>query len=118
MADGFAFTMQYTVNFENATAVYDLAAKNPLTLQIPGQEVESIALEPGMGYQYEIPYFIDCVRRQQRPDRVSARDAAAAIRIIEAEVASVASGQTVVIPWGPNPNRDARRGGIEAGIRS
>ncbi len=95
MADGFGFSMRYTVNFERATAVFDLAAEHPLTLHEPGKEAQPIELEPGMGYAHEIAYFLDCVRKGEAPSVVTMRDAARAVRIIEAEAQSIASGEPV-----------------------
>jgi len=93
----FRFTMRYTANFERATAVYDLDAKadSPLTLYVPGREPEHVPLEPGLGYDHEIAYLIECIREGRKPDRVTFAEAAAAIWIIEAESESVKTGRTV-----------------------
>ena len=94
MADGFAFLMQYTVNFELATASFDSACDEPLKLSRNG-ETDAVVLEAGMGYEHEIAYFIDCVREKRQPKRVTMRDAAEAVRLIEAEVQSVREGRPV-----------------------
>jgi predicted dehydrogenase len=93
----FRFVMRYTANFERGTAVYDLgaAADSPLTLYVPGREPETVPLEPGLGYDHEIAYLIDCIREGRKPDRVTLGDAAAAVRIIEAESESVKTGAPV-----------------------
>jgi len=93
----FRFVMRYTANFERATAVYDLGASadSPLTLYVPGREPEAVPLESGLGYDHEIAYLIECIRHDRRPDRVTLREAAEAIRIIEAEAESVKTGRTV-----------------------
>lgn len=96
MADGHPFCMQYLANFEHATAEFDSNAEHALTLAQRG-ETKPITLGEGMGYDHEIAYFIDCVRRNERPTIVTMQDAADAVRLIEAEVASVDSGSTVAL---------------------
>ena len=96
MADGYAFRMQYTANFENATAEFDSSAEHALTIA-RGGESEPVELEDGMGYDYEIAYFLECVRKNQQPETVTMQDAANAVRLIEAEVQSVRSGTPVTL---------------------
>jgi predicted dehydrogenase len=91
MADGFAFTMRYTVNFERATADYDVG-RDPALVVSTGGRTEPVAL-PGDGYEAELAYFIDCVRTGRRPARVTADDAVAGLRILEAERRSIESGR-------------------------
>lgn len=94
MADGFAFRMQYMVNFEHASAVFDSSANAPLIVSQDGKSTP-IQLDPTMGYQHEIAYFLDCVRSGKQPETVTLREAAEAVRLIEAEVQSVRSGEPV-----------------------
>jgi predicted dehydrogenase len=94
LADGYGFTMQYTVNFENATADYDLAREQPLRVSQGGQ-TESIDAGPGFGYAAELRYFIDCATKGQKPTVVTGDDAVRSIRLVEAEVKSVRSGEVV-----------------------
>ena len=89
--------MQYTVNFDRATAVFDLAAKSPLMLYESGQSPRAIELESAMGYDLEIAYFIDCIAAGQPPRTVTMKDATNCIRILEAERQSVLSGKPVTI---------------------
>jgi len=98
MAKGFGFSMTYCVNFENATAVFDLSQDKPLTLYEPDKEPRAVELEPGMGYVPQLAYFIDCIQTRQAPRRVTLEDAAQSVLIIEAEVRSVESGQTQPVP--------------------
>jgi predicted dehydrogenase len=93
MAPGFGFSMTYTVNFQNATAVFDLArGAKPLRLIVAGQEPKDLDLDPGMGYDYEIAYFVDCIQKKQAPSVVTLDDAVRSVQIVEAEVASVQKG--------------------------
>lgn len=95
MAPGFGFKMQYTVNFEQATAVFDLGAESPLTLYRNGQAAETIPLEGTLGYELELDDFLSCIQTQTPATRVTLADAAESVRLIEAELESVRSGQTI-----------------------
>lgn len=96
MAPGFGFQMQYTVNFEQATAVFDLAAQDQLTL-FKGGRCTAVKVKAGMGYQHEIAYFVDCIRKGVRPRMVEPASAALSVKIVEAEARSAASGKTVKV---------------------
>lgn len=91
MADGFAFRMRYTVNFERATADFD-SSREPALLVSADGNAGTVDL-PGDGYEAELAYFVECIQAGRRPSRVTAADAVASLRIIEAEQRSVESGQ-------------------------
>ncbi|HEV2295660.1 MAG TPA: Gfo/Idh/MocA family oxidoreductase [Tepidisphaeraceae bacterium] len=99
MADGFGFKMLYTVNFDNATAVYDLAREHPL-LVTQGGKTEPVTCESGAGYEIELRYFINCVKTGERPSVVTADDAVMCLKLIDAERESVRSGQIVMFQPG------------------
>ncbi|HYE17037.1 MAG TPA: Gfo/Idh/MocA family oxidoreductase, partial [Tepidisphaeraceae bacterium] len=94
MTDGYEFRMEYTVNFERATAVYDLRATDKLVLYASGQRT-AVPLEDRMGYDIEIEYFLRCIARNERPKTITLEDAAHAIRITEAEEQSARTGEIV-----------------------
>jgi predicted dehydrogenase len=94
MSDGFGFSMRYTVNFENATADFDLARKDPLLLTTGGK-TNPVDAGPGHGYEPEVRYFVECVAKGTRPTIVTADDGLQSVEIVEAEVESVRTGQTV-----------------------
>jgi predicted dehydrogenase len=94
MKPPFGFWMRYVVNFEKATAVFDIGGKPALRVMIDGKAEEPV-LEAGIGYQYEIDYFLECIRTGRRPERVKPEDAANAVRLVEAEVESIRTGQVV-----------------------
>jgi len=96
MAAGFPFTMQYTVNFERATAVYDLGANPPAVVYADGAP-QPVALESGTGYDGEINYFLDCIAAQRDPQKVTMADAVNCIRILEAERHSVIMDRPVTL---------------------
>jgi predicted dehydrogenase len=91
MADGFSFTMRYTVNFERATADFDISRDPVLVVNADGKS-DPVTL-PGDGYEGELTYFIDCIRAGRRPARVTAADAVEGLRILEAEQRSLESGR-------------------------
>jgi len=97
MADGFGFKMQYTVNFERATAAFDFPATNPLMLYEPGKAPQVVTLEPQMGYDYEIAYFLDCIQQNRRPEKVTLEDGWNCLKIVEAESQSAKTGKAVML---------------------
>jgi predicted dehydrogenase len=98
MSDGFGFNMAYTVNFERATADYDLArGAEALKLFVPGQQPEVLQPAGGDGYIGELTYFADCVRAGRVPRVVTANDGADAVALCEAEAESIRSGRLVTL---------------------
>ena len=97
MADGFGFQMQYCVNFERATAVFDLSREKPLRLIVRGEAAVDVELPGGMGYDHEIRYFVDCIAQGRKPAVVTLEDAVNTLRIIEAERQSVLTGERIAI---------------------
>lgn len=98
MAEGFGFNMSFTVNFERATADFDIArGANAFRLYVAG--VPPVTLQPdgGDGYLGELRHFLDCVRQGIAPTVVTARDAVAAVALCEAEEASIRTGQPVAL---------------------
>ncbi|HEY7116166.1 MAG TPA: Gfo/Idh/MocA family oxidoreductase [Tepidisphaeraceae bacterium] len=98
MAAPYEFRMQYTVNFAQASASFDLLSPTPLVLYRNGQK-EAVALDGRMGYDIEIAYFLDCVAKNERPSVVTLDDAANAIKLVEAEAKSVETGKPVRLKW-------------------
>ncbi len=96
MADGYAFRMGYTVNFENATAVFDSSRENPLTLCRAGN-AEPIPVEATMGYDLEIDYMLNCIKQGTKPTIVTIEDGLRTLQIVEAETQSVQTGHPVAI---------------------
>jgi predicted dehydrogenase len=95
MQSPYEFRMQFTVNFEQATAVFDLLnSATPLVLY-EGGDKRTIELEKCMGYDKEIEYFLDCIARKKKPKTVTIQEAANAIKIVEAEAKSARTGKPV-----------------------
>jgi predicted dehydrogenase len=90
MSSGFGFNMSYTVNFERATADYDLArGAEALRLFEPGKPPRVITCEPGDGYIGELRHFVECVATGQPSTAVTAADGVASVELCEAEEKSV-----------------------------
>ncbi|QDS89097.1 putative oxidoreductase YcjS [Rosistilla ulvae] len=95
MVPGFGFEMEYIVNFDNATAVYRLSDAPSLTLVTEEGGKTTIPLAEGLGYEIELKHFVDCIQRGVPSDRITFRDAAEAIRIVEAEQESMSKKSVV-----------------------
>jgi predicted dehydrogenase len=98
MSPGFGFNMSYTVNFERATADYDLARDaEALRLCEPGQPARVVKVEQPDGYIGELTHMVESIRAGQPPSIVTAQDGASAVEICEAEEESVRTGQPVTL---------------------
>ena len=96
MTEGFGFNMAYTVNFEQATADYDLArGKEALRLCETGQKPRIITLEASDGYVGELRHITESIAAGHPPTVVTAQDGVGAVEICAAEERSVQTGQTV-----------------------
>ena len=98
MAEGFGFNMAYTVNFENATADYDLA-RGPEALRLfeKGQPPRTIQCEGGDGYQGELRHFLESIKTKTPPSIVTAADGLSAVEICEAEEESIRTKAMVAL---------------------
>jgi predicted dehydrogenase len=90
-ADGFGFRMQYVVNFEQATADFDIGRKPTLVVYKDGKTT-TVETSGRDGYVGELTYFLECVRAGRKPAMVTGDDAVAGLKIVEAEKRSIASG--------------------------
>lgn len=88
MSGQFGFRMQYTVNFEYATASFDVDQPHTLVLWEPHKPKRTINTPNGLGYKHEIGYMLNCLNENRRPTISTFQDAARSLDIIEAEVRS------------------------------
>ena len=96
MSSGFGFNMSYTVNFERATADYDLSrGVDALKLFEPGKPAQTVKCEGGDGYVGELTHMIESIRTGKPPTIVTAQDGLSAVEICEAEERSVKTGEIV-----------------------
>lgn len=89
--DGFGFRMQFLVNFEKATADFDIGRKPTLQLFKDGKS-EPVETSGRDGYAGELSYFLECVQSGRKPALVTAEDAVAGLKIVEAEKKSIETG--------------------------
>jgi len=98
MTSGFGFNMEYTVQFENATADYTLArGADALRLFEKGKLPRTIKPPGGDGYLGELRYMVECIRKNTPPTIVTGRDGASAVEICEAEEKSIQTGEVVAL---------------------
>ena len=98
MTPGFGFNMSYTVNFERATADYDIArGKDALRLSEEGQPSRVIPFDGPDGYVGELRHFVECVREGEPTTIVTPQDGLGAVEICEAEERSVKERQIVTV---------------------
>jgi len=96
MSRGFGFNMSYTVNFERATADYDVArGKEPLRLCEEGKSATVVPCEGADGYVGELRHFIESIQAGKPPTVVTALDGIGSVEICEAEEESVRTGKIV-----------------------
>ena len=96
MSENYPFSMAYTVNFENATADFDISrGAEALRIYHDGRDVETVALGEGDGYIGELTHMIEAVRNGLPPTTVTAADGLSAVEICEAEEQSVLEGRLV-----------------------
>jgi predicted dehydrogenase len=98
MSEGFGFNMAYTVNFERATADFDLS-RGAETLKIfeDGKPVTVETIPAGDGYVGELTHFLESVAAGRPPTIVTGADGASAVEICEAEEKSVQTGEPVAL---------------------
>jgi len=96
MTPGFGFSMTYTVNFERATADYDVTrGAESLKLYEAGKPMQIVKC-PGIdGYVGELSHMVQAIQTGQAPTVVTAEDGLVSVEICEAEEKSIRSGQVV-----------------------
>ena len=85
---GFAYRMRYVVNFERATADFDLTRSPALIVCRDGVEPETIDVDPLMGYDHEIRHFASAVIAGKTPV-VTLDDALAVTKLMLAEIEAI-----------------------------
>jgi len=98
MTEGFGFNMAYTVNFERATADYDIS-RGPDALKCfeLGKEPRVIKCDGIDGYVGEWKHFLESIEQGRAPHIVTGSDGLAAVEICEAEERSIQLGQKVAL---------------------
>ncbi len=97
MQEGYGFNMSYTANFENGTLSYLLEQEETLKLFRSGSGPESINLQEGMGYEFEIRTFVDEILSGNSTNLDLLKQASETVAIIEAEKTSIETCSLVSI---------------------
>lgn len=100
MTPGFGFNMSYTVNFERATADYDIArGAEALRLSEAGQAARVLTMpaDPPDGYVGELRHFVECAAAGRAPSVVTAADGLASVEICAAEERSALTGRSEAV---------------------
>jgi predicted dehydrogenase len=98
MTEGFGFKMEYTVNFEKATADFDSGrGAEALKLYEDGQKPRVVACGSEDGYVLELRHMIESIQNGTPPAIVTAADGLSAVEICEAEEKSIKTGAVVCL---------------------
>jgi predicted dehydrogenase len=98
MADSHGFKMEYTVNFEKATADFDSSrGADALQLHEDGQKSRSIQCGTDDGYILELRHIVESIQNGVAPTIVTAKDGLSAVEICAAEERSVKTGTVVAL---------------------
>jgi predicted dehydrogenase len=98
MTPGFGFNMSFTVNFEKATADYDIARPTEtLKLAQHGAAPQIISLDQPDGYIGELNHMIESILNNTAPTVVTAQDGLSAVEICAAEEQSVRTGRIITL---------------------
>lgn len=92
---GFPFRMGFVVAFEEGTAEFDSGRETPLVLHRGGAS-EPVEVAPISGYDGEVRHLLEAVATGSGDLRVTVADARATAQLLDAERASLASGERVV----------------------
>ena len=85
------------LSFENGTTTYLLDEKETLKLFRSGFEPETIELNSGMGYEFEIRAFVDEILTGKASNLDLLKQAAETIAIVEAEKISIETCSVVSV---------------------
>lgn len=98
MTDSYGFKMEYTVNFEKATADFDSSrGADALKLHEEGQQSRTIPAASEDGYVVELRHMIESIQTGIPPSIVTAKDGLSAVEICDAEERSVKCGMPVAL---------------------
>lgn len=90
LAPSAGFRMRFLVNFERATAEFDISATPWLRLHMQDRS-EDVVLSAGTGYDGQVRHLLEAIRRPELPLRATMDDARSVAVVLEAERASLDS---------------------------
>lgn len=92
-APGFGFSMSFRIELEKGTMTFGCGASpERLTVYLRDGKIQTPRVQSGDGYSRELAYFVDCLRKKKEPIIVTPDSAAQAIRLVEAELKSIRTG--------------------------
>ena len=89
------FEMAFTIRCEKGTIHYRMTSGNPLTIYHCSGRIEKPSVPKGDGWQREIDYFLNCIRRGKKPDRCKPVESRLSVALAESAVRSIRSGKAV-----------------------
>ncbi len=95
-APGFAFRMRYAVNFETATADFELGRDPELLLARDG-EATKVELAPLAGYDGEVRHLLDAIASGRGPLLATMDDAVGHARLLDAERESLQTRREIAL---------------------
>ena len=96
MTKGFGFCMEYTVNFERATADFDnTRGDDCLKLYQEDKEPETLKLNGPDGYAGQIKHLVECILKGKPPSIVTAADGVSSVELCEAAKRSIMASEIV-----------------------
>jgi predicted dehydrogenase len=93
----YPFRMGATIAFESATLEYSSTARPTLSIYTARGETLQPEIAAADAYVEELRYFVECIASGEKPVRSPVEQAVSAVRIVEAEIASVRSGAAVCL---------------------
>jgi predicted dehydrogenase len=94
-AAGFGFSADFRIAMEKATL--QQKADGTLWLHPLDGESRAIDLPQTDAYVAELEHFVDCIKKNKKSDVVTPESALASVKLVEAELKSVASGKKVSV---------------------
>ncbi|MFH0963006.1 MAG: Gfo/Idh/MocA family oxidoreductase [Planctomycetota bacterium] len=91
----YPFRMFYNVQFEKATVEFSTQAQPTITVYQKDGRIQYPKMAATDGYNVEINYFLDCIRRGKAPKVVTPAHAALSVALIEKEVKSAMTQRVV-----------------------
>ena len=93
------FRMSFLVNFENASALYDINAENQLQVFREGEEPETIPMPDENAFDLQIAEFLTALQTGESPKTAPLSDGVKSAIIAEAERESIRLGQRVELEF-------------------
>lgn len=94
-AKGLPFEHGYDLFMEHATVEYNLTWGGPPTIYLQDGKKRKLRVKAVDGFQAELQYASDCLRKGEEPEMLSAESARDSLLLVQKEMQSVRSGRPV-----------------------